>query len=158
MIVALLLQATSPQPLPRDVWAAISSSASLARKSQTVEFLRGGASADADDVILRLISSGPGEAPKTMWTHSRACGGAAEAVRRLRSVPMPSPVYPGDPEEIVLDGVGYRVRFQAHYGSEMGLPVELSSNVGTPLARWVSETFAILKPCWSELRPRQAGF
>lgn len=153
MILALLLQATNPQPLPRDVWAALSASASLAHSSETVEFLRSGTSAAKDDVTLRLISRHLGEDPKIMWTNSRACGGAAEAVRRLRSVPMPAPVYAGDPEEIILDGVGYQVRFQAHYGSESGFPIELSSNVGTPLARWVRETFAILKPCWSETRP-----
>ena len=102
MIVALILQASIAQPLPPDVWAALSSSASLAQNSETVEFLRDETSATTDDVTLRLISRRSGEAPKIMWANGRRCRGAAEAVRGLRSVPMPIPVFPGDPEELVL--------------------------------------------------------
>ena len=153
MLIALLLQAGIAQPLPRDVWAALSSSASLAHRSETVEFLRDGSNAMQNAFTLRLTSQRLGEAPKIMWADSRTCPGAAEAVNGLRSVPMPTPVFPGDPEDIILDGVGYSVRFQAHYGSEMGLPIELRSNTGTPLARWVSDTFRKLKPCWSRKRP-----
>lgn len=153
MIAALILQANSAQPLPRDVWATLSASASLAHSSETVEFLRNGTDVTVDNITLRLISRRHDEAPKIMWANSRTCPGAAEAVRRLRSVPMPTPVLPGDPEEIVLDGVGYQVRLQAHYGSEIGLPIELRSNTRTPLARWMSETFAKLKPCWSKTHP-----
>ena len=153
MIFALLLQAGIAQPLPSDVWAALSSSASLAHSSETVEFLYSGTGATTDAVTLRLTSRRLGETPKIMWANSRTCPGAAEAVKGLRLVPMPTPIFPGDREEIILDGVGYRVRFQAHYGSEMGLPVELSSNRGTSLARWVSDTLRKLKPCWSATRP-----
>lgn len=153
MIAALILQAAIADPLPHDVWAAVSSTVSLAHSSQTVEFLRDGASVETDEVTLRLTSRHIGEPLKIMWANSRTCPGAAEAMRGLRSVPMPSPVFPGDPENLVLDGVGYQVRFHAHYGSEMGIPVELRSNTGTPLARWVSDIFRKLKPCWSEIRP-----
>lgn len=153
MLVALLLQAGIAQPLPGDVWAALSSSVSLAHSSETVEFIGDGSSATKDVFTLRLTSRRLGEAPKIMWADSRTCPGAAEAVDGLRSIPMPTPVFPGDPEDIIMDGVGYHVRFRAHYGSEIGTPVELRSNTGTPLARWVSNTFRKLKPCWSGTRP-----
>lgn len=152
MLVALLLQASAAQPLPRDVWASLSSSVSLAHLSETVEFLRAESREMKDNVTLRFTSRRLGEAPKVMWADSRTCPGAAEAINGLRSVPMPMPVLPGDPEDIVLDGVGYSVRFYGHYGSEIGRPVELQSNAGTLLSRWVSDIFRKLKPCWCETR------
>ena len=153
MLVALFLQASTAQPLPRDVWVSLSSSVSLAHSSETVEFLRAESSVMKDAFALRSTSRRLGKAPKVMWADSRTCPGAAEAINDLRSVPMPTPVFPGDPEDIILDGVSYHVRFYGHYGSEIGLPVELRSNTGTPLARWVSDILRKLKPCWSETRP-----
>lgn len=153
MLVALILQASLAQPLPRNVWAVFSSSASLAHTSETVEFIHNGTSETTEAVTLRLISRRLGQNAKIMWANSQTCPGAAEAVKGLRLVPMPTPVFPGDPEDLVLDGVGYHVRFRAHYGSEIGLPLELRSNTGTPLAHWVSDTFRKLKPCWSESPP-----
>ncbi len=66
---------------------------------------------------------------------------------------MPSIVRPGDPESLVMDGVGYMVRFNGRYGAELGTPMELRSNMGTPLSQWVSGTLSLLKPCWSYSRP-----
>ncbi|WP_131818614.1 hypothetical protein [Sphingomonas turrisvirgatae] len=106
-----------------------------------------------DTITLRFTARRQGEVLKVMWTDSRTCPAVAEAVDALRSVPMPTPVVPGDPENIILHGVGYSVRFNGRYGSEMGVPLELRSNAGTPLAAWVSDIFRRLKPCWSETRP-----
>lgn len=153
MIAALILQASTTHPLPSDIWADLSYSPSLTHSSETIEILRSETNVKTDDVTLRLTSRRYGEAPRIMWANGRTCPIAVEAVKGLQSVPMPTAVFPGDPEEIVMDGVGYRVRFQAHHGSEVGTPIELRSNTGTPLARWVSDTFGKLKPCWSETRP-----
>lgn len=153
MIFALLLQAADTTSLPNDVWADLSYSASLRFRSETIEILRAERVQSGDNVTLRLISRRQGEAPLIMWTNSQVCPNAAEAVRSLRAIPMPTPLLPDDPGEIILDGVSYRVRMQARYGSEVGFPMELQSNAGTPLATWVSQTFKMLKPCWSTVRP-----
>lgn len=153
MILALLLQAGVAQPLPRDVWATVSISPALEPHSETIEFLRDDAGVMTDAFTLRLVVRRRDDAPAISWASSRTCLSIATAVERLRLVPMPTPSLPGDPEEIVMDGVGYQVRFRAQYGSQIGVPMTLASNVGTPLARWVSDMFAILKPCWSATRP-----
>jgi hypothetical protein len=153
MIFALLLQVADTPSLANDVWAELSYSASLAYRSETIEILRGEPGRSKDDVTLRLISRRLHEAPHIMWASSRACPGAAEAVRGLRAIPMPTPLLPDDAGDIILDGVGYRVRIFARYGSESGFPIELRSNAGTPLSTWVNQTFGLLKPCWSKVRP-----
>ncbi|MDY0960016.1 hypothetical protein SOM26_15075 [Sphingomonas sp. CFBP8993] len=152
LIIALFLQAADSLSLPGDVWADLSYSASLAGVSETIEILRTEGRGDASGVALRLVSRRHGEAPRIQWANSQTCPVAADAVRNLRSIPMPDPVLPDDRGEIILDGVGYRVRFQARYGLELGFPMELRSNTGTPLAAWVSRTFKMLKPCWSTVR------
>lgn len=153
MIAALVILASTGQPLPQDIWAELSYSVSLAHTSETIAVLRSGTNAMMDDVTLRLTSRRHGEPPKIMWANGRTCPSASEAVKGLQSVPMPTPVFPGDPEDIILDGVGYRVRFRAHYGSEVAVPIEFRSNTGTSLAHWVSKTFLKLKSCWSKTRP-----
>lgn len=155
MIFAAILHLSAAQPLPDNVWATLSYGEALTGKSETVEFLRGASEAAGSDIVLRHMSRSRNEEdPIVTWTSTRTCPAAAEAVERLKSVPMPTPVFPGDREEIILDGTGYRVRFNARYGSEIGVAMELQSNAGTPLSQWVSQTMRILKPCWSNVRPR----
>ncbi|WP_428969369.1 hypothetical protein ACQR50_00320 [Sphingomonas sp. Xoc002] len=153
MIAALILQASITGPLPDDVWADMTYGPSLAYSSETIAFLRDETSSMADPRILRMTLRQHGKPTVTIWADSRTCPGAAEAVRHLRSIPMPTPSLPSDATDLILDGVGYRVRFRAHYGSEIGFPLELNSNVGTPLAEWVNRTRAMLKPCWTTARP-----
>ncbi len=153
MITALILQVSIAGPLPDDVWADMSYEPSLAYRSETVAFLRDETDSMADPHILRMTLWRQGKPPVIIWADSRACSGAAEAVRHLRSIPMPTPSLPSDPADVILDGVGYRVRFRGHYGSEVGFPLELASNAGTPLAEWVNRTRTMLKPCWTTTRP-----
>jgi hypothetical protein len=87
------------------------------------------------------------------WATSRTCTGVREAVARWDALPMPSVVRPGDSESLVLDGVGYTIRFYGRYGAELGTPMELRSNSGTPLSQWVSGTLSLLKPCWTDNHP-----
>ncbi len=153
MIAALLLQAAASQALPRDVWASLSVSAALAHTSETIEFLRGGAEGPGGEVILRRTTRRLEDTPQVTWATSRTCPGVREAVARWDAMPMPAVVRPGDAESLVLDGVGYTARFNGRYGAELGTPMELSSNMGTPLSQWVSGTLSLLKPCWSDKRP-----
>lgn len=153
MIVALLLQAAAGQHLPHDVWASLSISAPLAHTSETVEFLRGGTGAPVGDVILRRTSRRLDDAPRVTWATSRTCAGVREAIARWDALPMPSVVRPEDPESLVMDGEGYKIRFYGRYGAEFGTPMELSSNRGTPLSQWLSGTLSLLQPCWTDSRP-----
>ena len=134
MIAALILQASIAGPLPDDVWADMTYEPSLAYSSETVAFLRDETSSMADPRILRMTLRRHGKPPIITWADSRTCPGAAEAVRHLRSISMPTPSLPSDPADLILDGVGYRVRFRAHYGSEIRVPVEVGSHDGMTLA------------------------
>ncbi len=63
MLVAILLQAGTAQSLPRDVWASLSWSASLAHTSRTVGFLRPESSLKKDTFKLRLTTRRFGDPP-----------------------------------------------------------------------------------------------
>lgn len=155
MIVAPAFQLASIELLRRDVWASVSVDASLLHTTTTVEFLRERADDSDGQFTLRLISTRVDAQPKVMWATSRTCPSVRDGVTRLKIIPMPKVVVPGEPEEIVLDGTEYRVQLRARYGLEAGQPIDLRSNVGTLLADWVAGTFAVLKPCWSTIRPKR---
>ena len=157
MIVALILQSAIVQPLPQDVWASVSVGASLAHTSETIEFLRAGVSAVDGEVTLRRTFRRLNDPPEVSWATSLTCHGVLEAVDRLKTIPAPDVVKPGDTEEIVLDGEMYAVRFKGRYGSNTGEPVRFSSTGGTPLSKWVSGTLSTLKPCWSPTRLKVSG-
>lgn len=152
MIVAFILQSAIVQPLPQDVWASLSVGVSLAHTSETVEFLKGDVTTADGEVRLRRTFHRLNDIPQVTWATSRTCSGVLAAVERLNTIPSPAVVRPGEPEEIVLDGEGYTVRFNGRYGSNMGRPMEFSSTGGTPLSKWVSGTLSTLKRCWSPIR------
>lgn len=152
MIFALILQSVTLQPLPRDVWASVSSTGSLDRTSTSVAFIRDEIDTADAHYTLRMTTRHREDPPTIMWATSRTCKGVREAVARLQTVPFPQIELPGDPLELVVDGVSYSVRFYGKYASQIGGPVELHSNVGTPLANWVIGTFAVLQPCWTPFR------
>ena len=71
-------------------------------------------------------------------------------------MPRPAPPGVGDDEfEIVMDGVGYALHMPAAFGRN-SRSLNLTSNVGTPLAAWVDGAMTRMASCWSavELRVR----
>jgi hypothetical protein len=54
--------------------------------------------------------------------------------------------------ELVLDGVSYTLEAPGRVGKGYGR-FSISSNIGTPLARWADTTLAVLEPCWSAQAP-----
>lgn len=152
MIAALFLQYAAAEPLPRDVWASISAHAALDRTSRVIEFVRDANDQSESHYTLRLTTRYRDDPPTIMWATSRTCGAVRDAVARLKTLPFPQVELPGDTVYIALDGVGYSVRFTATYGSLTEGPMQLNSNLATPLAEWVEGTFAVLRPCWSPVR------
>ena len=55
---------------------------------------------------------------------------------------IPSPT--GSAEQVILDGVGYRLTLNQ---------LSFSTNLGSPLAEWTERTQAALAPCWRSEPP-----
>ena len=104
------------------------------------------------EYTLRLITRTGDGSSISSWATSRTCSGVREAVEALNSIPFPAVTSPSDRTEIIVDGTTYSVLFSARYGSQHSGPLELRSNVGTPLATWVDKMIATTKPCWSGYR------
>jgi hypothetical protein len=103
------------------------------------------------DYLLRRTAIGRGSAVVT-WAMTRRCPAVRAQLAAMENLQLPALDVPGLGQEtkfITLDGVIYRLEGTARFG---GAPasVMLQSNVNTPLARWIAETFAVLEPCWRE--------
>jgi hypothetical protein len=101
------------------------------------------------DYLLRRTATVRGSTVVT-WAATRRCPAAKAQLAALENLQLPALDVPGlgeDIRSITLDGTIYRLEGSARFG---GAPagVMLQSNVNTPLARWVDETFAMLEPCW----------
>jgi hypothetical protein len=103
------------------------------------------------DYLLRRTATVRGSTVVT-WAATRRCPAVRAQLAALENVQLPAPDVPGLGQEtkfITLDGVIYRLEGTARFG---GAPasVMLQSNVDTPLARLVEDTFTVLEPCWRE--------
>lgn len=81
------------------------------------------------------------------------CAGSREALEHLARLQMPQPLVPGllsnDSAEATMDGWSYSLEGSAAAPYRQNY-MKLTSDAGSPLARWVDETLAILEPCWVE--------
>ena len=152
MIIIYLLQTVSPAAPPSDAWASISVRVPIAQISTTIDFVKEAAGTTSSEYTLRLIERRADGSTETLFADGRTCSGVRDAVEGLRSLPFPVVSLPRDDPELVIDGVSYSVRFSARYGSQFSGPLELRSNIGTPLAAWVDGTVARVKPCWAGYR------
>jgi hypothetical protein len=69
------------------------------------------------------------------------------------NLPAPAPYGIGKGSYIVLDGIEYRLKAPASYAGAPGT-VEITSNIGTPLANWVEASLVALEPCWKDTMPK----
>ena len=158
MLIALALQAAiaSPDLFAEHAWGRFSRTGARSRRREQVEIATDGRDGDTLHYKLRLTdrTSSPDE---TRWTNSRTCPAVRPLLASLRDLPTPRPAPPGfgdEPTEILMDGVGYELALPGT-GDPFGLTrLVVSSNVETPLARWVDAAFDKLASCWSlvELR------
>jgi len=89
------------------------------------------------------------------WASSATCPALADRLGQLRALPAPAIQVPGlerpnDTVSVSLDGVGYRlwVRYAQYAGGGGEGSLQLSGNVGSPLASWASATELAMAPCW----------
>lgn len=84
------------------------------------------------------------------------CPVAHDRLESLEQMPMPAPDLPGfgrEMTQIIADGAQYVLEARAiHQDGQLG-DLRLTSNVGSPLARWIDALMAALEPCWRPVRP-----
>lgn len=92
---------------------------------------------------------------QTHWADSRTCEGARAMLAAVHSLPAARPhlfgIEPTEDLILVADGTTYRLESEASppYGTRR---ISLSSNRGTPLAKWVEGAFSVLTSCWKASR------
>lgn len=104
------------------------------------------------DVLFRRSSTARGVPATISYARTSTCPAARAQLEALESLTMPRPDVPGFRDELqvnTLDGASFRLEAPALYGPRR-TDLILESNVGTPLARWISTTLAALAPCWRE--------
>jgi hypothetical protein len=85
---------------------------------------------------------------ETFSTSSVTCPAARKVILSMRELTMPRPApygAGGDSGSIVLDGTTYVLSAPTNYPAGR---MTISSNIGSPLARWVNHAFRALEPCW----------
>lgn len=152
MIAAILLQSASALALPDDAWVRVSATVGISQSATTIDFIKDSLDTGDGEYTLRLIIKNGDGSTDTRWATSRTCSGVRKVVDNLSSVPFPAITSPSDATELIIDGVTYSVIFSARYGSQFSGPLELHSNIGTPLEAWVNNAIATAKPCWSGYR------
>jgi hypothetical protein len=99
---------------------------------------------------LRQVSTDRLRRVTVAWATTKACPAVLPYLEAMEQLPMPVPDLPwfgNEPQEMTLDGAGYRLSTRALYSGKMS-EVVVQSNVDTPLARWIDQTLAALAPCW----------
>ena len=128
-----------------------SRSPALARTSEEVCVRRAG---KPGEFSLRRTSTNARGVVSDSLTSTGACPGVLKQLQALEELGLPQvdlPAFGNQVEVITLDGVGYQLTAPALYGGDMS-SIVVQSNIGTPLARWIDETFRALAPCWRETR------
>jgi hypothetical protein len=147
MLSAAILQLSTMHSLPPDAWAQLLSSETRVRSTTTVDFIiPDRAARERGEHTVRIIRKQEG-AVEVRRATSTTCPAVSDAVSSFRTVPMPQPQFPDQGTKDVRDGRTYIVRFDARYGDDDAGVVELSSNMGTPLADWVDKLLAKLGSC-----------
>jgi hypothetical protein len=152
MIAAILLQSALASTLPDDAWVRVSATVGISQRATTIDFIKDPIDTDDGEYTLRLIIKNGDGTTDTRWATSRTCSGVRKVIGNLSSVPFPAVTLPSDVTELVVDGVTYSMIFSARYGAHFSGPLELHSNIGTPLEAWVNNAIATAKPCWSGYR------
>lgn len=93
------------------------------------------------------------------WTDTHRCAAARDVVQAASGLEPPRVEIPGIPVTpdgsitLTLDGVQYSFESGAHYDGNGSSRIRFTSNVGTPLARFVESSLEALEACWSDEAP-----
>jgi hypothetical protein len=104
------------------------------------------------------LTTDKGDGKTIQWTDTDRCPAARSVLRAVRNLEMPPATVPfldNDDVVVTADGIIYELQGDAAYGDSSAYGFKISSNTGTPLARWVDESLATLSECWSKDEPRQ---
>ncbi|MEA3045880.1 MAG: hypothetical protein QOJ53_212 [Sphingomonadales bacterium] len=104
---------------------------------------------------FRRASARDGFGPPEYATTAE-CPIAHDRLESLEQIPMPVPDLPGfgrESTQIILDGAQYVLETPALHQDGQSGDLKLTSNVGSPLARWIDALIAALEPCWRPVRP-----
>lgn len=152
--IALALAAPTNDPFAARAWGQFSRSPALAGGGETVD-IAGGGVPGAVEYQLRLTQRSLDGAPAQRWADSRTCPAVHTVMARLHALKLPAIVPPGfepSPREILVDGTGYSLTTTV--ADPVGASrVTWTSNIGTPLAAWIDDSFARLKSCWTSAPP-----
>lgn len=156
MILAFLIEAAQldPAPLPY-AWASFRRAGALSHVSESVEIATDGADRDHFEYKLRLVRRTI-RTQEILWASSRTCPAVRPILRQMREIPMPRPAPFGledEAPEIILDGAFYELKAPSTFSNGQ---MTISSNVGSPLAKWVDGAFASLASCWSKVEARES--
>lgn len=85
---------------------------------------------------------------------SRSCPAVLEQLSKVEDMPVPSFVAPGSKRgrsaQMIMHPTTYTLAMDGYEStSRSSADLKISAPSGSPLARWVEETLAALKPCWS---------
>lgn len=111
---------------------------------------------------VRRASSSDSSGSKVDWATSSACPGLEQVIVDLEAVPMPMidvPTVGRQPRQgPPLDGVTFSLwsRYPT-WPDAFSYSVELSSNLGTPLADWAGRLRQTLVACWTDTMPSAVG-
>lgn len=160
MLPPVPVEATAPAPdaFAARAWGSFERSPALRSDRERVEIAVDGRTGDQLEYKLRLTPRFTLAPDEHLWTNSRTCPAVRVVLERLRALQPPAIVPPGfapSPTQIIVDGFGYRLTAPLADPSGMSR-ITWTSNIGTPLAAWVEDSLARLKPCWSAVELRVA--
>lgn len=153
---ALLLLAGANDPEPNAPFLKLGVAHSLVRAGAEVRVgLRPAKPGEglSDDRIWFAADFREGDKIEYRSADGGRCPAAMQALRNVEQLTMASPRIPvkGGVSDgyIVLDGTSYTldVNSSALQGQATGA-IQMSSNVGTDLAKWADALLLALKPCW----------
>ena len=96
------------------------------------------------------------KAKAVWWTDTVRCPVSRSILIAAEGLEPPKVFTGANANEIIVtaDGVGYSLRAMSQYPGYGVGNIQISSNKGTPLARWVDGSLRILDSCWSKTAPR----
>ena len=155
MLVSTLLALTFSTADPQPFLTFSRAASSLGSTQVEIGVLRSDA---GQHYWLRQVHQQDGET-RISWTDTQQCGTAQNVVARAAAIEPPQVQLPGFPVTpdrsmlLTLDAVQYSFESGAHYAGNISSRISFTSNVNTPLSRFVETSLDALEECWSESAP-----
>lgn len=156
LLAAALVQA-APDPFADGAFLRIRVDAALSRRSRRIDVV---ARSVPDHGIRFLFRRTGSDNTPDDWATGETCPAAIDRLEALARVALPAPEIPGvgpRPTRIIVDGATYTVDVHAVHPDGQGGDLRVTSNVGSPIARWVDALALALEPCWQPVRPPGAA-